>query len=283
MKSILFPTDFSENAAHAAHFAVMLAKKIKAKIILLNIYGIPVITSDQLAYDATTLIEDEKHVAWEQFNEFKEKFIKETGFEGENIEACVKYGFPSEGILSTAADYKADFIVMGTKGASNIIDQFLGTNSYRVAHHSDCPVLIVPEKASLKPWENMLYAADFESDEIAGTHSVVDFSRLFKSKITVLHIREEYEPAIVDPADVIEWMREEFEGENVTFKNLNRSNVIQGLETYLKTHPTDLLILANQERGFFEELFHKSVTKHFIQASNLPILIVRKKQQIFMD
>ena len=40
MKNILVPTDFSENAENALYYAIDLAKRENAKIILLNAYQI---------------------------------------------------------------------------------------------------------------------------------------------------------------------------------------------------------------------------------------------------
>src|SRR5476651_1186843 len=41
MKTILVPTDFSDNATHAAEYAYDLAKQLKAKMILCNAFIVP--------------------------------------------------------------------------------------------------------------------------------------------------------------------------------------------------------------------------------------------------
>jgi len=63
---------------------------------------------------------------------------------------------------------------------------------------------------------------------------------------------------------------------DVDFKNVHRANIIEGLETYMKTHKPDVLALAIYEKSFFEKIFNDSVTKHFVQVGKLPILIFRK-------
>ena len=44
MKTILFPTDFSENATHASDYAGLLAQKFNANVVLLTIYSMPIFT-----------------------------------------------------------------------------------------------------------------------------------------------------------------------------------------------------------------------------------------------
>ncbi|MBA3705480.1 MAG: universal stress protein, partial [Bacteroidetes bacterium] len=46
MKTILVPTDFSEIACNAINYAVEIAKLTKAKLILFNVYNVPVVPAE---------------------------------------------------------------------------------------------------------------------------------------------------------------------------------------------------------------------------------------------
>ena len=46
MKTILVPTDFSEEARNAAEYAVKLAKEVKAKVILFHTFQVPIPISE---------------------------------------------------------------------------------------------------------------------------------------------------------------------------------------------------------------------------------------------
>ena len=64
MKTIIVPTDFSKCAYVAAHFAVELAHITKAKIVLLNIFQIPIPPPDSFVSPIS-------------FDEIKEESLKQ--------------------------------------------------------------------------------------------------------------------------------------------------------------------------------------------------------------
>ncbi|MBI3237552.1 MAG: universal stress protein, partial [Flavobacteriia bacterium] len=45
-KTILVPTDFSESATSAVHYAAQLAKKTRAKLVLLHAFYVPDLVTD---------------------------------------------------------------------------------------------------------------------------------------------------------------------------------------------------------------------------------------------
>lgn len=59
------------------------------------------------------------------------------------IERAPLTGAPAEGILEQAKRSRADLIVMGTRGLSDLGGLFMGSVSHRVIHLSACPCLTV--------------------------------------------------------------------------------------------------------------------------------------------
>ncbi len=151
MQTILFPTDFSDSSIHAAQYAGMLAKRYDAKIILLNVYtvSIPLVSESQLTYDTDYTIENRSKDAKENLRFFTEKFITQTGLPIEQVSQMAEYGLLSDVILSVANEKDVDMIVMATKGASNTIDRWLGTNAGNVMEKANCPVWIIPENTPI--------------------------------------------------------------------------------------------------------------------------------------
>jgi nucleotide-binding universal stress UspA family protein len=53
---------------------------------------------------------------------------------------------PASGLLKVAEQEGADMLVLGAQGHGGVVHRVLGSVSYKVAHHAECPVVIVPTK-----------------------------------------------------------------------------------------------------------------------------------------
>ncbi len=277
MKTILFPTDFSNNANHASENAGMVAKRMNANVVLLNVYTIPTISEYQLPNEIENFINQNKRQAQVNLEEFTKTFLKNTGLQPERVSTRVEYGYVADKIVDTARAMQADMIVMGTRGASDFLDRWLGTNAQKVMKHSECPVWIIPQKALIHYPQNFLYAADFYEDELLATHKIKSLAEKFGAKCKVVHIHDYFEMNVGHEIEAtVHQLNDVFEDENVSVKSLYRANIIEGLETYIHTHKPDVLALAIHEKSFLSGLFDTSITKHFVQEAHLPILTFRK-------
>ena len=57
----------------------------------------------------------------------------------------ISTGYAAEEILKAARRFRANLIVLGSRGLTGIKRQFLGSVSARVARHAPCSVLVVRE------------------------------------------------------------------------------------------------------------------------------------------
>ncbi len=277
MKMILFPTDFSDNAIHASEYVGMIAKRMNAQVVLLNIYTIPTISEYQLPNEIENFINQNKSNAQFKLEEFTKTFLKNTGLQAEQVSTRVEYGYVSDKIVETARALQADMIVMGTKGASDFLDRWLGTNAQKVMKNANCPVWTIPQKASIHYPQNFLYAADFQEDEVLATHKIKELTEPFGAKCSVVHIHDYFEMNEGHRIEeTLHQLNDVFDEQGVSVRTLHRANVIEGLETYIRTHKPDVLALAIHEKSFFDRIFDTSISKHFIQEAHLPILTFRK-------
>jgi nucleotide-binding universal stress UspA family protein len=70
-----------------------------------------------------------------------EAIAKEHG--ARKIDRVIEEGDPADIILDTAYDRKADLIVMGTRGLSDLRGLFVGSVSHKVSHLADCTCISV--------------------------------------------------------------------------------------------------------------------------------------------
>ena len=154
IKSILYATDLSENAQYAFGYAVSLANRYDAKIILLHIIPDVSPTADSLVIN--TLGEEK----WMELRQSKEKEVLSTirsrlekfcDDVKSEVPACpfitdriiVKIGNPVEEILHQVKVTNCDLVVMGAHGHGLLSDAMMGSTSRRVVRRCKKPVLIV--------------------------------------------------------------------------------------------------------------------------------------------
>lgn len=140
MQRILVPVDGSEGAKKAAKFAGRLSRDTGAAITLLYVYDSPTAAALGL-----------RHVPAEELARIRDA-VSQGSFEAARgaightnrpIDAEVTVGHPVEEICSHAEREKADLIVMGTRGQSEMRSLLLGSVSERVLRHAPCPVTVV--------------------------------------------------------------------------------------------------------------------------------------------
>jgi len=132
MTTILFPTDFSKHAVHASLYAAMIARGMNAHLILLNVYALPMATEYQLPYDVDGFLKISKEAAEAHLKVFAQELINATGIPHNKVSRLTDYGKTSDSIVKIAKSENADIIMMGTKGVSNMLDKWLGTNAQNV-------------------------------------------------------------------------------------------------------------------------------------------------------
>ena len=277
MKTILFPTDFSKNAVHASRYAGMMAKLFDANIILLHVYHIPMVPAYNTSFEVKDAVSQNENEIKQQLQTFATEFRMDSNLASERIIQKVEYGFASEKTIEIANSMKVDMIVMGTKGASNMLDKWLGTHAQDVMAKAECPVFTIPNDVSIEFPQRILYAADFKDDEIHAVQKVLDIAKPLGATCKVVHIHEEFEPNIGHAVEeTIKELEQNFKEDDVTVQQFHRDDTIEGLETYMKTYEPDILALAIHEKSFLDNIFSTSISEHFIQEAKIPILTFKK-------
>jgi nucleotide-binding universal stress UspA family protein len=150
IKRILCPTDFSEPSMEGIKVGNDLALRFSGGIILIHV--IPPVHSLTPPYVSTGKMlgdyyEELVRVAGDALKEMAEShFSKDI-----SVQTFVIRGNPPDEIVRTAAEKRADIIVMATHGASGLHRRLFGSVAEKVLRSSTVPVMTVPasEKGSV--------------------------------------------------------------------------------------------------------------------------------------
>lgn len=138
-KTILIPTDGSENSEKAVNAGLELAKKTKAKVIALYVLdysGLYSLPETYMWENVKGLLDEEGKKALKSIKDAAKKdYI--------SVKTVIREGNPSTEIISAVEEFKADLIVMGTAGRTGLDKFFLGSVSDKVLRTSKTPILII--------------------------------------------------------------------------------------------------------------------------------------------
>ena len=131
-KTIVVPTDGSENAKRALEHALAVADRNQAELIVVHVANIVSAISN---FDQTP-------ISGGYVSEQIAEDMEETPA-GVKVKSVFEVGSPGPALLAVAKKYNADLIVMGSRGLGPLKGLFMGSVSSYVTSHSTCPVLII--------------------------------------------------------------------------------------------------------------------------------------------
>jgi nucleotide-binding universal stress UspA family protein len=151
IKKILYATDLSKNSAYAFYYAVDIAQKRNAKIIILHVIE-PVSPLIQGYVGEETIVKVQHQNIEETIEEINKRLQDFCRIIEEKIGPClelvsdilVRLGHPVNEILGVAEKEVCDLIVLGSHGKGFLEHTFLGSVSRMVLDRTRKPVFIIP-------------------------------------------------------------------------------------------------------------------------------------------
>lgn len=267
MKKVLFATDFSENAINAFFFALKMASRQKAHLLILHVFDIPTSWNYPHAEDAREMERQAKRTSEKQL---KDKYDQLTG----GIKATyIAIGHPSTagGIMASIQEYQPDLLVIGTRGNSSVKEVIAGSTSKAIIRQALIPVLLIPESGVDHDLRQVLYASDLHERDAQALSQLASLLEPFEPKITVVHVCT---PNEYQGDEQMKWFKEIVEeNEGVAFQLLLAENIYEELSSYISKYKFDLLVMLEKERhGFFDTLFHHDLVTKFEFRTSLPLL-----------
>jgi nucleotide-binding universal stress UspA family protein len=136
VRSILVPVDFSKSSLKAVSYAVALARKYDAQLILLHVVE---------RFHADLLIDTSgtQRAARASAHQLLNRLVETTRKTWPRTDHELRSGHAVTVITALAKRTGADLIVVGTHGRTGLQRRFIGSVAERVVRHAHCPVLVV--------------------------------------------------------------------------------------------------------------------------------------------
>jgi universal stress protein A len=140
IKRILVPIDFSANSLQALAYAVQLAQRFVAELLVLNVVEPLYVAEPNVgSADLTTLLDEQQRIADEQLARISADLRRQ----GQRVRTQVECGAPAQTIVEVANNSATDLIVIATHGRTGLSHMLIGSVAERVVRLAGCPVLTV--------------------------------------------------------------------------------------------------------------------------------------------
>lgn len=271
--TILYATDLSKNAGAVLKYAYYLSERLDTSLTILHIYQMPHIrfmVSRPKEQMKEMAIEEQravvKHYCSEHLgDDFKDKRIKIDVIIADDV---------LDGIVKRAKKLSPYLVLIGRKDKQTERGLLAGDIGQGLFTEVDAPVVIVPHKLKDERSGNILYATDFEEGDIHALKRLVPMAQKVDAKIHIVHISTK------DESQGNEKMKhfkarvlEEIDYKNIRFFVLACDNVKKRLKSYAEEINADLIaLLTREEKGFFKQLFSKSLAEKLEVGIPLPLM-----------
>ena len=270
MKHILVPTDFSDDARNAAHYAARLAERLQARVTLLHAYMLPTPVSEvpYVMINAEEMQKENEDIANAELEKLKASYKIDGN-------CLVRLGFPSDEIESIVEDNEIDLVVMGMKG-KGALEKMVGSTTTSTLKKIKSPLLIVPDKASYKDWKQVTYATDYSYEFNQQVYNpLVELLGTFNAQLNIVHVMKHPDEEKSQQVSGEQQMESVFGSVPHQYQVISDAHVKHGIQSFLQDHPTDLLVMVTRDRGFWERLFGKSHTKEMVYNTHIPLLVLK--------
>ena len=283
MKTIAVLTNFSDRSENAARYALHLALKIKANILLFNSFLVP---SD---------IAIGTHVAWptgeyEEMQNYSEEKLKRLCRKMED-EVKNKYSsltfqpkithLSDEGTIANCLnkleeDKDIVLLVMGTHSADDLSTFLMGNNCRQVIDAAKLPLLVIPGNAAIKDIEIFAFATDITYSDVAYIKALVTLAKQFSAEIMITNVNPDTPLDNEHDAAVHLFMNDvtnEVEYSKISYRSIPNTNVKKGLEWLIANNSFEVLVMVHRKSSFFEFFYKSSISKKMAACSSVPLLI----------
>ena len=271
MKTILFPTDFSESSTNASLVAVQIAAQLNARLVVLHAYQPWLLRPDFPAKGALTP-ERQRTESLRKLAALRRKLAQSREAKV-LVEVVAKEGLILDVLQETVDEYKPELLIMSTVGDAPQASRLLGSLTTAMIPRTTVPMLLIPPTGVNVHFKQLALAIDLSKpiDAIAlGT--VIQFAQTFDATIDMVCVSHNPQDAEIKRA--AERIRDFFRLVPHTMSIIHSDHLVETLQRFIAENRTELLVMLPQLHSWFELLFSETITQRMSRQTDIPVLAV---------
>ncbi len=286
--AVLFviPVDFSNASLNACYYALELANKFKARIMLIHTYSFPPVESfdntdlyQEIINTELTQVKEEAEKKLSEFLQKLNKYKKSRVLVDIPISSRLIQGFPDEITLYTVESEKANLIIMGVAGKDVRTFEPMGKIASKIVERNKIPVVIIPEDTAfngIDKIKNVLYTTAFDESDFSAIQKLISFVTRLDVTIFCLHIGDKE----TTPWDKVkmdglhEYFYKVYGKTNVECDLIVSDDILNALDEFISQKHIDLISITTRKRKLISKLINPNITLKILYHTRIPLLIL---------
>lgn len=277
MRTILIPTDFSNNSLHAIKYALDLFKCEKSRYYFLHAYADEVY--GPFKDDGQLDLKEEKKRVKKVTDTKLQKLIEEVSSVPPNprhtYKAIAAFDSLVDAVNDTVNEINIDLVIMGTKGQTNEKNITFGSHTVQVFKYIQCPVLAIPVEAEFQKPGKILFPTDYMLPYKRRELKLLnDLCRDFKAQVHCLYITD-FKNLSYRQLDNKSFLTESLPDAYLFFEQISEKNKSVAINEYITKNNMDFLVMVNSRHSYLEDLLYRSTVDEIGLTTNIPFLVMQ--------
>jgi len=285
MKALIAMIYEPEGSKGLIEYTVKLAKDLKTNVHLLYVenpnnypLGTPNLTGAATAQLQRTL-EERVRSARTTLGRHVEELMGQIAGDI-HIDISTEIDVESSVVERMIRDNEDQMVILESHG----IESFWagGSSTREIVRTVYCPIWVVPPDAGYGTFRQIIYATDYNEEDIPTLMKLIDLTRPFKPHITALHITDSADFDLrVKEAGFQEIIKTKTDYRKIHVETLiekDTEDIAQLINDYATRTGADLIVVLKENRHFLERIFKSSSTDKIIKHTRIPVLVYHEQK-----
>ncbi len=197
------------------------------------------------------------------------------------LEFEVKVGAHPDIIEEYCRSKNVSAVMLSGPREKSVLSEHSG--NVEIIRRISCPIWIVPEGITYKPFSEIMYATDYHEEDIPNMKTLAGFASKFPAGITAIHITSDPDfEEKVKGEGFAAMIRKETGYANISLKVLPEQKgepLVDEIHRFALMIDADLIVLLRENKGFIDRLLHGSRSEKIAKKTQLPVLIYNEERK----
>jgi nucleotide-binding universal stress UspA family protein len=275
MKQIIVGIDFSKTSLHALKYAILMANKASADVMMIWVDNQT--TSESVFSDGGAELREEAKRNFEGIRE------QHKGLMGKGeLSYKLRKGKVYFEIAQHARQTNAELIITGTHGVTGFEEFWIGSNAYRIVTNAPCPVITIRQQFDFSSGiKNIIVPVDHTKNTLQKVPFSISIARLWNAQIHLLALYSTSLNALRARVDnAMKEIKQHLEDQqiNCVCEALPAENVSHSTIAYTEKINAELIVIMTEQETTASNILLGEYAQQMVNYSPVPVLSVHPNE-----